>query len=367
MKGIRVDPRRRLAVAQAGCTWGDFDHATHAFGLATPGGVVSTTGVAGLTLGGGIGNLTRKCGLSCDNLLSADVVLADGTFVVASERDHADLFWALRGGGGNFGIVTSFEFRLHEVSTVYAGPLFWTMDQAGDVMRFARQFVPDADEDLNVILAFLQVPPADPFPPPLRGKNVLGAVVCYAGPQAEAEAVVKPLRECARPVFDGLGPMPFPVLQSAFDPLAPPGLHNYWKADFAADLTDELIDVHQEFGPRVPNSFSGAHIFSTSGAAHRVDADATAWAYRDARYSQVVFALEPDPAKMPDHIEWVRAYWTALHAHSAGGAYVNFLMDEGEDRIAASYRGHHARLARIKRQYDPGNLFRMNQNIKPAA
>jgi FAD/FMN-containing dehydrogenase len=365
MKGIRVDPRRRTVTVQGGCTWGDLDHATHAYGLAAPGGVVSTTGVAGLTLGGGIGNLTRKCGLSCDNLLSADVVLADGSIAVADENENADLFWALRGGGGNFGVVTAFKFRLHEVSTVYAGPLLWQLDQAADVLRFARDFIPAAPEDLNVILAFLQVPPGDPFPAELHGKPVLGAVVCFAGPSNRAEDAVRPLRECRPPAFDGMGRLPFPVLQSAFDGIAPPGLHNYWKADFLAGIPDEAIAAHLRFAPGVPNMFSGAHIFPVGGAAHRVEADATAWAYRDAAFSHVVFALDPDPAAMPAHTAWVRDYWSALHPFSAGGAYVNFLGDEGEERVAASYRHHYPRLARIKAKLDPENLFRMNQNIRP--
>jgi hypothetical protein len=365
MKGIRVDPKRRSAVAQGGCTWGDLDHATHAFGLAAPGGVVSTTGIAGLTLGGGIGNLTRRCGLSCDNLTSADVVLADGSFVVTSETENTDLFWALRGGGGNFGVVTSLEFRLHEVGTVYAGPLLWDPTEAGRVMKFAREFIPEAPEDLNIILAFMQVPPADPFPQELHGKNMFAAVVCYSGSMEKAEEAVRPLTECKRPALNGLGPLPFPMLQCAFDETAPPGLHNYWKADFLPDLTDEVIDVHTRWGPDVPNMFSGAHMFSISGAAQRVPNDGTAWSYRDARYSCVTFALDPDPDKMPEHTEWVRGYWDALHPHSAGGAYVNFLMDEGDDRVAASYRDNFSRLSQIKAKYDPDNLFRMNQNIKP--
>lgn len=365
MKGIRVDPGAKTAIVQGGCTWGDLDHATHAFGLAAPGGVVSTTGVAGLTLGGGMGHLTRKCGLSCDNFLAADVVLADGSFVVASETENPDLFWALRGGGGNFGVVTSFEFRLHEVGTVYAGPVLWHLDRAPAAMAFVRDFLESAPEDLNVILAFLQVPPGGPFPEELHGKNMLGAVVCYAGPQEKAETVVKPLREFGPPALDGLQPMPFPVLQSAFDPVAPPGLHNYWKADFVTKLGDEAIAEHAAHGPGVPNMFSGAHIFPVTGAAARVGNDETAWAYRDAAFSHVVFALDPDPANMEAHTKWVRDYWNALHPHSAGGAYVNFLMDEGEDRVAASYRGNYARLAAIKAKVDPQNLFRMNQNIKP--
>ena len=366
MKGIQVSPSNRTARAQGGCTWGDLDHATHVFGLATPGGIVSTTGIAGLTLGGGIGNLTRKCGLSCDNLVSADVVLADGSFVVANESENADLFWALRGGGGNFGVVTSFEFRLHEVGTVYAGPVLWTVERAADAMKFVREFIKEATDDLNVILAFLQVPPGEPFPEQLHGKNMLAAVVCYAGPLEQGEEVVKPLREFGPPAFDGLGPVPFPMLQSAFDAVAPPGLHNYWKADFVVELSDEVIDAHAKFGPGIPNIFSGAHTFSISGAAQRVGKNETAWSYRDANFSHVIFAADSDPANMPKHTEWVRDYWSALHPYSAGGAYVNFLMDEGEDRVAASYRDNYERLAEVKGKYDPGNLFRMNQNIRSA-
>ncbi len=364
LKGTRVDPAGRTVVAQGGCTWGDVDHATHPFGLAAPGGIVSTTGIGGLTLGGGIGHLTRPCGLSCDNLLSADVVLADGNFVTASPTEHADLFWALRGGGGNFGVVTSFTFRLHDVGTVFGGPLLWTLDTARDVLEFARTFVTEAPDDLNVVLIFLQVPPAPLFPSALHGRHALAAVVCYAGPAENAEATVKPLRTFGPPAFDGLGRLPFPALQSAFDPLAPHGLHNYWKADFVPDLTDAVIDAHLTHAPGVPNPLSGTHIFPTTGAAGRVGTDETAWAWRGARFTHVVFVLEPDPARMPGEIEWVRAYWTALHAHSAGGAYVNFLMDEGQDRVAASYGANYPRLKAIKRQYDPQNLFRMNQNIR---
>ena len=365
MKGIRVDTEKRTVRAQGGCTWGDVDHATHAFGFATPGGIVSTTGIGGLSLGGGIGHLTRKCGLSCDNIISADVVTADGQFVAASEKEKADLFWALRGGGGNFGVVTSFEFRLHPVSTIYGGPIFWSVDRAADVMKFYRDYIAGAPDDLNVIFAFMVVPPGEPFPEHLHNKNVCAAAVCYAGPIEKAEQVVRPLKEFGPPAFDGVGPVPFPMLQSAFDPIAPPGLQNYWKADFVTELSDDVIAQHAKFGPGTPNMFSGAHIFPVSGAAHRVGRDETAWSYRNANFVHVIFALDSDPAAMPKHTEWVRDYWSALHPHSAGGAYVNFLMDEGEDRVAASYRDNYQRLAEIKRKYDPGNLFRMNQNIKP--
>ncbi len=366
MRAIRVDPEKRTVSAQGGCTWGDVDHATHAFGLATPGGVVSTTGIGGLTLGGGIGHLTRPFGLACDNIISADVVTASGDFVVASEKENADLFWALRGGGGNFGVVTSFEFRTHSVSTVYAGPIFWPLEKAPEVMRFYGDFIVNAPEELNGVFAFLVVEPVEPFPEHLHNKNVCGALLCYVGPMEKAEKVVRPLVELTEPELVGLGPMPFPVLQTVFDAVSPPGLPNYWKADFVTELSDGVIAAHSEFGPRVPNPLSGCVTFSTGGAARRIGNSDSAWSYRDANFSHVIFAVDSDASAMPAHIDWVREYWEALHPYSAGGAYVNFMMEEGEDRIAGSYRDNYARLAEIKRKYDPGNLFRMNQNIKPS-
>jgi len=353
--------------AQGGCTWGEVDHATHVFGFATPGGVVSTTGIAGLSLGGGLGHLTRKCGLSCDNIISADVVTADGSFVVASEKENADLFWALRGGGGNFGVVTSFEFRLHEVSTVYAGPILWPLELAADAMNLYRHFINNAPDDLNVLFGFLVVPPGPPFPEPLHNKVMCGAVVCYSGPLDKAEAAVRPLQEFGPPAFSLLGPMPFPMLQGIFDPISPAGLQNYWKGDFVTNLSNEVIAEHIKFAPSVPNMYSGSFLFPVSGAAHRVGKSETAWSYRDTEFAHVIYATYPDQADTPKNTEWVRQYWSALHPHSAGGAYLNFLMDEGEDRVAASYRDNYQRLATIKKKYDPENLFRMNQNIKPKA
>jgi FAD/FMN-containing dehydrogenase len=365
MKGIRVDPDRRAVRAQAGCTWGDVDHATHAFGLACPGGVVSTTGIGGLTLGGGIGHLTRPFGLACDNIISADIVTADGRFLVASEEENADLLWALRGGGGNFGIVTSFEFRAHPVHSVYAGPVLWSLDKAPEVMRFFGDFITNAPPELNGIFAFIVVEPAPPFPEHLHNKNVCAAVLNYVGPIEKAEEVVRPLVEFTEPELVGLGPMPFPVLQTVFDATSPPGLPNYWKADFVTELGDGVIAAHAKFGPRVPNPLSGAVTFSVSGAAQRFGKNDSAWSYRDANFSHVIYAVDEDAGAMPAHIEWVREYHEALHPYSAGGAYVNFLMDEGEERVAASYRDNYKRLAEIKQKYDPENLFRMNQNIKP--
>jgi FAD/FMN-containing dehydrogenase len=367
MKGIRVDREGRTVRAEGGCTWGDVDHATHAFGLAAPGGVISTTGIAGLTLGGGIGHLTRKYGLSCDNLISADVVLADGTFVTASEKKNPDLFWALRGGGGNFGVVTSFEFKLHPVSQVMAGPILWPLEKSREALRLYRDFMNQAPEDLNAFFAFLIVPPGPPFPKELHNKTVCGVVAVYTGPEAKADAVLAPLRRFGPPLVDFFGPLPFPAVQSMFDGLVPEGLQNYWKADFVDELSDEVIEAHVTHGPRVPTFNTAVHIYPVSGAANRVKKGDTAFFYRDAKYVHVIAAIYPNAADTARNVAWVRDYWSALHPHSSGGAYVNFLMEEGEDRIRATYGGNYERLATIKTKYDPTNLFRLNQNIRPKA
>ncbi len=365
MKGIRVDPEKKIAWAQGGCTWGDLDHATHAFGLHAPGGVISTTGIAGLTLGGGVGHLTRKCGLSCDNVLSADVVTADGRFLTASDKENKDLYWALRGGGGNFGVVTSLEFRLHEVSTVLAGPVFYSLDMATEAMRFYRDFMAKAPNDLNAFFAFLIVPPGPPFPENLHNKTVCGVVICYAGDLEKGEQATKPLREFGPPLMDGVAPVPFPAINSAFDALLPPGLQHYWKADFINELSDEMIAVHVKHGPNIPTVNSAMHIYPVSGAAHKVGKNDTAFSYREANYTHILAAVYDNPADTEKNVKWARDYWDALHPLSAGGAYVNFLMDEGDDRIAASYRDNYDRLVDVKTKYDPTNLFHMNQNIKP--
>jgi len=366
MKGIRVDPRARTVQVQAGCVWGDVDHATHAFGLATPSGIISTTGVGGLTLGGGLGHLTRKCGLTIDNLLAADVVLADGSFVTASAEENPDLYWALRGGGGNFGVVTSFLFQAHPVNTIYGGPTLWELDQAADVLRLYRNFLPQAPEDVNGFFAFLVVPPAPMFPEHLHLRKMCGIVWCCTGGHQEAEAATRPLRSFGPPAFDYVGVMPFPALQSAFDPLYPPGLQWYWKADFVNELSDEAIALHVKHGAAVPTMHSTMHLYPIDGAAHRVGSGETAFSYREARWAMVVVGVDPDPANKDLITAWARDYWEDLHPYSAGGAYVNFMMEEGEERIRATYRGNYERLAAVKRQYDPGNVFRVNQNIKPA-
>ena len=367
MRGIKVDPIARTAMVQGGCTLGDVDHATHAFGLAVPGGVVSTTGVGGLTLGGGTGHLTRSCGLTIDNLLEADVVLADGAFVTANDQQNEDLFWALRGGGGNFGVVTSFTFRLHPVDTVVAGPMLWSLEHAAEALRMYEQLLAGAPDELTGVFAFLVVPPGPPFPEDLHLKTACGIVWCYTGPPEGANEILAPARALGPPVFDLVGPMPHPILQSMFDGLAGPGNHNYWRGDFLRELTDDAIVKHVEYGSAVPNVFSAVHLYPVDGVAGRVASDATAWSYRDARWAEVIFAADPDPASFAAHKDWVVESWNLLHPFSMGGGYVNFLVDEGQARVQASYRDNNCRLAELKARYDPTNLFRLNQNIQPAA
>ncbi len=367
MRGVRVEPAARTARVEGGCVWGDVDHATHAFGLATPSGFISTTGVGGLTLGGGIGHLTRGYGLTIDNLLAVDVVLADGHVVTASADEHQDLFWAVRGGGGNFGVVTSFLFRLHPISTVYAGPMLWHMDQATDVMRWYRDFIRAAPEELGGWFAFLKVPPGPPFPTELHTKTMCGVVWCYTGPLEQAEATFAPIRRVGPPAVDFVGPLPFPVFQSMFDQLVPKGIQSYWRADFVSELSDEAIARHVEHGSKLPTLQSTMHLYPIDGAAHRVGKTDTAFSYRDANWAEVMVGFSPDPADADLIKSWTIDYWEALHPYSLGGAYVNFMMDEGVDRIRATYRDNYDRLAAIKARYDPTNFFQLNQNIKPTA
>ncbi len=367
MNGVRVDPEARTARVEGGATWGDVDHTTHAFGLVAPSGIISTTGVGGLTLGGGIGHLTRQLGLAIDNLLEADLVLADGRFVTASETENADLFWALRGGGGNFGVVTSFLFRLHPIATVYAGPMFWPLDRGTEVLRWYREFIPQAPDELNGFFAFLTVPSAAPFPEELWGRKMCGVVWCYTGPKEQAEAIIAPIRaQFGPPALDWVGPIPHPALQSMFDGLYPPGDQWYWKADFVAEIPDEAVDIHVRYAEQLPTWKSTMHLYPIDGVAGRVSRDATAWNYRDAKWGMVMVGVSPDSADNERMIDWTRAYWSDLHPYSAGGAYVNMMMEEGQDRVRASYGEHYDRLAQIKGRYDPANLFRVNQNITPA-
>jgi FAD/FMN-containing dehydrogenase len=364
IKYARVDPGSRTVTVGGGSTWGDVDHATHAFGLATPSGIVSTTGVAGLTLGGGIGHLTRQCGLSIDNLISADVVLADGRFVKANSEENPDLYWAIRGGGGNFGIVTSFTFNLHLISIIYGGPMLYDLDESEEVMKWYRELIPKAPDELNGFFAFITVPPAPPFPEHLHMKKMCAIVWAYTG--SDGEKTFEPIRAFKKPALDLVGPIPHPALQTLFDGLYPPGLQWYWRADFVNELGDEAIAQHIHFARLLPSMHSTMHLYPINGAAGRVGPHDTAWSYRGSNWAQVMVGVDPDPANKEKIVSWARHYYDALHPYSAGGAYVNFMMEEGEDRVKATYRGNYERLAEIKAKYDPDNLFRVNQNIKPS-
>jgi FAD/FMN-containing dehydrogenase len=365
MRYVRVDPKKRTVLVGGGALWGDVDHATHAFGLAVPAGIISTTGVGGLTLGGGLGHLTRQCGLTIDNLLAVEMVLADGRFVTASAKENADLFWAVRGGGGNFGVVTSFLFKAHPIHTNYAGPMLWSLEDSVEMMRWYRHFITRAPNTLSGFFAFLTVPPGPPFPAHLHNKKMCGIVWCYTGPAKKAEQVFKPIRKFRTPALDLVGPIPHPALQSMFDALYPPGLQWYWKADFVRELSDKAIALHVQHGSELPTMQSTMHLYPIDGAASRVKNSATPWSYRDAVWAEVMVGVDPDPANKAKIVAWAKDYWAALHPYSAGGAYVNFMMEEGDERIRATYGKNYDRLAKIKKRYDPMNLFRVNQNIKP--
>jgi FAD/FMN-containing dehydrogenase len=366
MRYVRVDPKKKTVLVGGGSLWGDVDHATHPFGLAVPSGIISTTGVGGLTLGGGIGHLTRQFGLSIDSILAVDMVLADGRFVTASAKENPDLFWAVRGGGGNFGVVTSFLFKAHPVSINYAGPMLWEMEDAPTILRWYRRFIKKAPKELNGFFAFLTVPPGPPFPEHLHNKKMCGIVWCYTGGVKSGPKVFKPIRAVKPPALDMVGPIPHPAMQSMFDPLYPPGDQWYWKADFVHELPDEAVALHVEHGSRLPTWKSTMHLYPVNGAAARVKNKATAWAYRDATWAAVIVGVDNDPANKDAITNWAREYWDALHPYSAPGAYVNFMMDEGEDRVKATYGKNYARLQKVKKKYDKANLFRFNQNIKPA-
>jgi FAD/FMN-containing dehydrogenase len=365
MRGVRVDPGASTARAEGGATWGDFNAATYPFGLATTGGIISTTGVAGLTLGGGIGYLARGFGLSIDNLVSADVVTADGGFLVASDRENEDLFWALRGGGGNFGVVTSLEFRLHPVKEIYGGPMFYELSEVESVLRFFRDHIADAPEQLGAFPAFQIAPPLPFIPEDRHGDTFIAMVACWAGPMEEGEQALKPFHDVAPVVAEHVGPMPYPALNSAFDGLVPAGLQHYWKANFVKELTDEAISAHREHGPDVPVVNSTVHIYPINGAVHGVAPDATAFAYRDANFATVIAGMWPEPSQNEANIAWVRRYYEATAPQSEEGGYINFMGEDDQSRIKANYKGNYDRLVDAKRAYDPGNLFHLNQNIRP--
>jgi FAD/FMN-containing dehydrogenase len=369
MKGIRVDPVARTARAEAGVLWGELDRETQAFGLATVGGIVTHTGIAGLTLGGGIGWLMRKYGATVDNLLSADVVTADGTLVRASEEENPDLLWGIRGGGGNFGIVTSFEYRLHPVGPiVLAGPIFHhPLEDAPDVLRFYREFIADAPDELTTIFELSVAPPVPFLPEEVHGKPVVMVGACYAGSPDEGAEVVRPLKQFGRPIADLLEPKPYTALQSMFDPFVPHGWHRYWKSVELPALTDGAIETLVEHHSAVTSPKSYCIVFQLGGALARVGEDATAFSQRDAAHNVNVNAVwtedDPDGER---HVAWARGYFDAMQPHAGGRVYVNFLGEEGADRVRQAYgAGTYDRLVELKRAYDPTNFFRLNQNIAP--
>ncbi len=366
MKGIRVESEAGTARAQGGTTWGDLDHATHAFGLAAPGGIISTTGVAGLTMGGGIGYLSRGHGLSIDNLISADVVTADGRLLHANDEENSDLFWAVRGGGGNFGVLTNLEYRLHPVEMIYGGPMFFEVDDARDVLSLYREFIADAPEQFGGFFGWQMAPPLPFIPGNRQGDTFCMIVSCWTGPMDEAEAVLKPFRDVAPVVAEHVGPAPFPAMNSAFDALLPAGLQHYWKANYAVEITDEAIDVHLEYGPLVPTMQSTVHLYPINGACHRVESDATAFGHRDASFAPVIAGMWENPEDNEANTAWVRDYAAALAPHSEEGGYINFMAADDQGRAAANYGTNYDRLVEVKTKYDPGNLFHMNQNIVPA-
>lgn len=364
IKFVRVNTSEKTVRVGGGNLWGEVDHATHPFGLAVPAGIISTTGVGGLTLGGGVGHLSRKYGLTIDNLLEADMVLADGSFVTVSAIQNIDLFWAIRGGGGNFGVVTSFKFQAHPVKNVFGGPTFWPIEKTNEIMEWYHKFIHNAPDELNGFVATLVVP-GPPFPPQLHNKQFCGIVWCYVGDMEKAAEIFKPIL-AMDPIFQHVGEMPYPSIQTLFDGMMPPGLQWYWRADFFNDISTEARAKHKEFGSKIPTPLSQMHMYPISGAAGRVPEEDTPWVYRDAKYAGVIVGVDPDPANAEKITTWCKDYWEAVHPYSAGGAYLNFIMNEGQDRIKASYKHNYDRLTKIKKQYDPDNFFKINQNILPA-
>jgi FAD/FMN-containing dehydrogenase len=363
LKFVRVNTVDNTVRVGGGNLLREVDHATHPFGLAIPAGMISTTGVGGLTLGGGVGYLSRKYGLTIDNLLEADMVLADGTFVTVNAEQNTDLFWAIRGGGGNFGIVTSFKFQAHPVKNVFGGPTLWPIEKTEEIMKWYHEFIHTAEDDLNGFIATLEIP-GPPFPEHLHNKKFCAIVWCYTGDPEKAESVFKPIH-AKDPLFEHVGLMPYPAIQTLFDGLMPPGLQWYWKADFFTELGAESRAIHKKFGSSIPTPLSQMHLYPITGAAARAGKEDTPWVYRDARYAGVFVGIDSDPANAQKITQWAKAYWEALHPYSSGGTYLNFIMDEGQDRIKASFKQNYDRLVEIKKKYDPENLFRVNQNIKP--
>jgi FAD/FMN-containing dehydrogenase len=357
MKSVRVDPNKRTARAEAGLTWGEYNRETQVFGLASTGGVVSTTGIAGLTLGGGLGWLMGKHGLSCDNLLSADMVTAGGQFLTASASEHPDLFWGLRGGGGNFGVVTSFEYRLHPVGPVLAGMVLHPMAKAKEVLRFYREYARSCPDELTAFAAMMTSPEGDP---------VVAIVVGYIGSLAEGERLVAPVRKFGPPIVDTIGPMSYVQLNTMFDQAFPyGGVQRYWKSSFLKHLGDDLLDILVDRAATMHSPMSMVGFFHFHGAACRVGPNETAFGLREDQWDYDIISQWLDPREAPHHIRWTREFWTAVEPFSTGGVYVNHLDAEEATRVRAAYGSNYERLVALKNTYDPTNLFRLNQNIKP--
>ena len=367
LKAISVDPSSGSVRVGGGSVWGEVDAATQEHGLAVPAGIISTTGVGGLTLGGGSGYLTRRHGLTIDNLLSAEVVLADGRIVTASAENEPDLFWAIRGGGGNFGVVTEFTFQGQPVTTIVGGPTFWALEDSDALLAAYREWLPTAPRNVAAFFVFHTVPPAPPFPEEIHLRKVCGIVWCVDASDEEAEKAMAPMLGVAEPLMHGAGRMPIRDLNGAFDDLYGPGDQWYWRGDFFNELSDDAVVRNREWNDRMPTWKSGSHLYPVDGAAQDVAAEDTAYAYRNAAFSQVIIAVDPDPAGAGAIRDWAIGYWEALHPYSAGGAYVNFMMDEGQARVKATYGPNYERLTRVKAAYDPDNVFHVNQNIVPAA
>ena len=367
LTSIEVDPRTRIARVGGGATWGMMNDATMAHGLATTGGIVASTGVAGLTLGGGVGYLTRAHGLSCDNLLSAEVVLADGSIVTASEDEEPDLFWALRGGGGNFGVVTEFTFRLHPVpENIYGGLILFEREAAGDLFRYFDQFIGDAPREYGGYPAWHLAPPLPFIPADRVGEPFPALISCWTGDHERGAKILQGFRDIGPVMAEHVGAIPYTALNSLFDPLLPRGLQHYWKSVFAGDLTDDVIAAHAEHGQRMPAVNCAVHLYPVNGAAHDVAPDATAWGHRDAKYATVIAGAWPDPADNDKGIRWVKDYYAALAPHSQPGGYVNFASADDQGKARDNFGAGYDRLAQIKRRYDPANIFHLNQNIIPA-
>jgi FAD/FMN-containing dehydrogenase len=365
MRYVQVDPHALRATAAGGATWGDYNYATHAFSLASPGGIVSTTGIGGLTLGGGIGYLSRGYGLTIDNLVSAQVVTADGQICTASPDDHADLFWAIRGGGGNFGVVTSFEFALHPLDTAYVGLFFYEIERTRDLLRFFREWVKDAPREYGGFPAFQVAPPLPFIPEDRVGDTFCIAVVHWTGPAEGGEQAMQPFRDFAPRVAEMTAAWPYPMLNGAFDAIFPKGIRSYWKGAYVTELTDAAIEAHVAHGPKVPAVSASMHLYPINGACHDVAADATAFGYRHANFATVILAAGPDAEGDDSRRQWVRDYYDAISPESEPGGYINFMDDDDAGNAANNYGANYPRLREVKRAYDPDNLFHRNQNIVP--